>query len=71
MGVTAAQTIFRRAIKMRNERGRWQQSRYPQKTLITIHPAAVLRAGHDARQAAAFDQFVTDPRAVAGFLADS
>ncbi|MBA4017619.1 MAG: uracil-DNA glycosylase [Pirellula sp.] len=44
LGATAAQAVLGRDAGKARERGVWQRSRYCERTLVTWHPAAILRA---------------------------
>lgn len=60
LGGSAALALSGRKIPVTKERG-WGRSPFAERTLITVHPASVLRAT-GSRQQAAFDAFVDDLR---------
>lgn len=60
MGVTAAQAILGRKITLRNERSRWINSPYCDRTIITNHPAAILRTLDPQEREDAYRKFVED-----------
>ena len=58
LGVTAAQAILGKVIKISDVRSKILTCRHSQKLLITMHPSAILRAG--SSQEKFFDDFVED-----------
>ncbi|MBL9081614.1 MAG: hypothetical protein JNK76_07405, partial [Planctomycetales bacterium] len=44
LGATAAQAVLGRSSGRAQQRGVWQTSKYCERTLVTWHPAAILRA---------------------------
>jgi DNA polymerase len=65
LGVSAAVSILGRQITLRDWRGRFFASAMAEETFVTAHPAAILRAGDDAAQAAAYEHWLHDLRQVA------
>lgn len=64
MGATAARALFEAPIRITQTRGQILPSRYG-RTLVTIHPSALLRLPEGIDPEAAFDQFVRDLRLIA------
>jgi uracil-DNA glycosylase family protein len=60
LGATASRAIFGRPVKVLKERGRLQETEWCPRTLITVHPSALLRMPDEAARHAAFSQFVAD-----------
>jgi DNA polymerase len=65
LGGTASNAVLGRGVRVLRDRGRWMESRYADKTLVTVHPSSILRAPDEAAQEKAFADFVTDLRLVA------
>lgn len=68
LGATAAQALLGSQIRIGRDRGRPIDSDLAELVTITTHPSAILRAQDDERQAA-MEQFVSDLRTVADWLA--
>lgn len=51
LGATAAQSVLGRSSGRAQQRGVWQTSKYCDRTLVTWHPAAILRAPDEAAAA--------------------
>jgi uracil-DNA glycosylase len=63
LGVTAAQSVLQRAVKIGEERGRLIPTPYPGvQALVTIHPSSLLRIPDEASKEAAWKAFVADLR---------
>jgi DNA polymerase len=65
LGVSAAVSILGRQVTLRDWRGRFFTCSIAEETFVTAHPAAILRAGDDAAQAAAYKLWLDDLRQVA------
>ena len=65
LGATAAKAVFGAQFRLTEERGRFLESRFCDKTLATYHPSAVLRADSQAAQDELFRILVADLKAVA------
>src|SRR4029079_8470428 len=62
LGGTAARAVFGRVVKVMSERGHFMETAFSARTLVTVHPSALLRVpDHDAK-ARAFEVFVGDLR---------
>jgi DNA polymerase len=70
LGAMAAQTMFGNAFRITRERGAWRPLGEGTQGLATWHPSAVLRMPEEEKRHAAFEELVTDLRAVAGALED-
>jgi DNA polymerase len=68
LGATAAQTVFGSTARVQRDRGRLRKSEQCERTLITIHPSALLRAPDESSRQAGFHDFVRDLRVVAKAL---
>jgi len=62
LGSTAATTIFGSGARVLCDRGQVRDSRFSEKTMITFHPSALLRAPDEATRANQYEQFVFDLR---------
>lgn len=60
LGVTAAQSVVGRLVRMEEERGKFFASRWAEKTIITTHPSSILRTMDDAERALAYQRFLAD-----------
>jgi uracil-DNA glycosylase family protein len=60
LGVTAAQTVLGRPIRLGEERGKFALTASGFDTFVTIHPSAVLRHPDREQQKQEYAQFVTD-----------
>lgn len=63
LGSTAATTIFGAGARVLRDRGQVRESKFAERTVITFHPSALLRAPDEATQAEQYAQFVSDLRA--------
>jgi DNA polymerase len=62
LGVTAAQSVLQRPVKIGEERGRLLESPFGVKVLVTIHPSSLLRTQDEADKEVAWRGFVLDLR---------
>ena len=60
LGVTAAQTVLGRSIRLTDERGKFQLSPAGRETFVTIHPSAVLRHPEREQQTQEYERLVAD-----------
>jgi DNA polymerase len=60
LGGTAARAVFGREVKVMRERGKLVATPWAERTLITIHPSALLRAPDDATRERGFALFVRE-----------
>lgn len=68
MGSTAAQSLFGRAIKVTELRGKVERVACVGMVLVTVHPSSILRAIDEASREAQFRAFVSDLKAAVAFL---
>ena len=66
LGATAARSLLGVPVAVTQERGRWQVRADGRQVLITLHPAALLRA-NPAERAAAYQRWLDDLRLAAPF----
>ena len=64
LGATAAQSVFRRTIRLGEQRGTFQKTEWGIYTLVTIHPSAILRHPEQAQREAEYRRFVDDLKLV-------
>ncbi len=62
LGSTAAQALVGRDVRIERDRGRWMDSHWARRLLVTIHPSALLRLPEGADPDEAFRRFVADLR---------
>jgi DNA polymerase len=60
LGGTAARAVFEREVKVMRERGSIVETEWAERTLITIHPSALLRLRDPQEKERAFSRFVRD-----------
>ncbi len=60
LGVTAGQAILGRAIRLGEERGRFQRNGYAPHILVTVHPSAILRTPEGPEREALFASLCAD-----------
>jgi DNA polymerase len=60
LGVTAAQSVLQRAVKVTEERGRLLDSPFGVKALVTVHPSSLLRIQDRPDKEEAWKAFVRD-----------
>jgi DNA polymerase len=65
LGATAAQAVFGSSARIQRDRGKLRESSLCEKTLISMHPSALLRAPDEESRAAAYRELVRDLRLVA------
>ena len=65
MGSTATQSVFGRAEKVTELRGRFAQTTLSPNTFVTMHPSAILRHPEREQQKAEYQRLVQDLRCVA------
>ncbi|RYD72652.1 MAG: uracil-DNA glycosylase-associated domain / uracil-DNA glycosylase family 6 [Verrucomicrobiaceae bacterium] len=65
LGSTAAKAIFGPAIRVTKDRGHWNETPWAPKTLITVHPSALLRVPGEEARRAQYELFLADLRIVA------
>ncbi len=68
LGATGAQSVFGRSVRVLKERGVFRVSNYCERTLITVHPSALLRAPDEMTREEGYRQFVADLRTAAAEL---
>ena len=69
MGATAAQSVFGKATKIGEHRGRLIELAGVTQGLVTVHPSSLLRAPDEEAREAGFRQFVADLSLAAPFVA--
>jgi DNA polymerase len=65
LGATAAAAVLGPEVRVLRDRGTLHASPLCRRTLVTIHPSAILRAPDDETRRAEFERFVADLRVVA------
>jgi len=65
MGSTATQSVFGRAEKVTELRGRFAETTLSPNTFVTMHPSAILRHPEREQQKAEYQRLVQDLRCVA------
>ena len=60
LGVTAAQSVLQRSVKITEERGKLLDSPHGAKVLVTAHPSSLLRIPNEEDKEAAWKAFVKD-----------
>lgn len=68
LGVTAAQSVFGKAVRLNELRGRPVETALAKTVFVTVHPSAVLRAPEPAQRDEEYRRFVEDLRLVARHL---
>jgi DNA polymerase len=71
LGATAAKAVFGAQFRLTEQRGKFLESRFGDKTLATYHPSAVLRADSQAAQDELYRFLVEDLKRVAAATANS
>ncbi len=69
LGATAAHSVFERSVRVTGERGRILDSSFG-KTLVTLHPSALLRLPDDRDPELEFQKFVADLRGISSVPID-
>ena len=62
LGVTAAQSVLQRPVKITDERGKLLDSPFGAKVLVTVHPSSLLRIQDESHKEQAWRGFVRDLR---------
>jgi DNA polymerase len=60
LGATAAATVLGPSVRVLRDRGKLIASPFCDRTLVTVHPSAILRASDDATRRAEYERFVAD-----------
>jgi uracil-DNA glycosylase family protein len=60
LGSTATTAVFGKTVRVMKDRGRWMNSTYAERTLITVHPSSILRASDEEQQEKTFESLVSD-----------
>jgi DNA polymerase len=60
LGATAARALFGRPMKVLADRGRFQETQWCARTMITVHPSSLLRMPDEDARHAAYRDFVKD-----------
>lgn len=68
LGVTAAQSVFRKAVRLNELRGRPWDTPVASNVFVTIHPSAVLRYPEAEQRHGEYQRFVEDLRRIKQFL---
>lgn len=68
LGATAATAVFGPSARVLRDRGIVRPSRFAERTLITFHPSALLRAPDKTTRETQYRQFLDDLRLVAGVI---
>ena len=68
LGVTAAQSVFGKAVRLSELRGRFQRTLITPNIFVTIHPSALLRFPEEAQRHEEYRRFVEDLRVVVQYL---
>jgi DNA polymerase len=68
LGVTAAQSVFGKAVRLADLRGRPWSTSLAGVVFVTVHPSAVLRHPDSAEREREYRRFVDDLRTIRGKL---
>jgi DNA polymerase len=68
LGGTAAKSVLGPAIRVLRDRGKFVESEFCQKTLVTVHPSSLLRAPDEETKARNYADFVADLKLAASAL---
>lgn len=66
LGATAAQALLGKDFRVTQQRGIWLASAMAERTLATVHPSSILRAGDE--RALQYSQFIEDLKVVAAAM---
>ncbi|HEV7403517.1 MAG TPA: UdgX family uracil-DNA binding protein [Chthoniobacteraceae bacterium] len=64
LGATAAKAVFGPAMRVTQARGKFLESLYAKRTLVTVHPSSLLRAPTDEAREENYKLFVADLRRI-------
>jgi uracil-DNA glycosylase len=64
LGSTAAQSVLGPEVRVLRDRGKFVESKYCARTLVTVHPSSLLRAPDEESRAENYALFVSDLRKV-------
>jgi DNA polymerase len=68
LGVTAAQSVFGKAVRLNEMKGRPWSTPLAETVFVTVHPSAVLRHPEAAQRDEEYRRFLEDLRRIAQFL---
>lgn len=68
LGATAAGAVYRSPVKVLQDRGKWIASEFTSRTLVTVHPASLLRTQDAAARERDYQMFLRDLRVVKAAL---
>jgi uracil-DNA glycosylase len=68
LGLSAAQSVLGKKITLRDVRGKFIVTDYSEKTIVTTHPSAILRAPDPASKKKSYEDFVKDLKVAAKAL---
>ena len=68
LGVTAAQSVFGKAVRLNDLRGRSWSTPLASNVFVTVHPSAILRHPEAAQREEDYRRFVKDLRQIREFL---
>lgn len=68
LGVTAAQSVFRKAVRLNDLRGRSWNTPIASNVFVTVHPSAILRHPEAAQREEEYHRFVEDLKRIKQFL---
>jgi uracil-DNA glycosylase len=68
LGVTAAQSVFRKAVRLCELRGRHWDTSVASNVFVTVHPSAILRHPEAAQREEEYRRFVGDLKRIKQFL---
>ena len=68
LGVTAAQSVFGKAVRLNELRGKPWSTGIAPNVFVTVHPSAILRHPEAAQREEEYRRFVEDLRRIARFL---
>ncbi|HSA85594.1 MAG TPA: UdgX family uracil-DNA binding protein [Nitrospira sp.] len=68
LGVTAAQSVFRKAVRLNELRGRPWDTSIASNVFVTVHPSAILRHLEAAQREEEYRRFIDDLKRIKQFL---